>query len=146
MGEAGTWGTSPRVSIEREVSTRGHDGFVVGCRSLLRGERVDRELLLALAGPAAQPFLADPDRPDAYWLRVWGARGLLWEWDEAAEAEIAAALSDESWRVREMALKVAARHRIGDVLDGVVACRADSVARVRAAADRAAQIIVGSSA
>ena len=39
--------------------------------------------------------------------------------------------------VREMAGKVIARHRVGDALDVVAALCADTVPRVRAAAERA---------
>ena len=52
-------------------------------------------------------------------------------------AVIANATRDEAWRVREMAAKVIARHRVGDALDAVAALRADPVQRVRAAAARA---------
>jgi HEAT repeat protein len=49
----------------------------------------------------------------------------------------AEALADEHWRVREMAAKVVARHRIGAALDRVAELRDDPVPRVRAAAERA---------
>jgi hypothetical protein len=58
-------------------------------------------------------------------------RGLLWAWDSA----VSIALRDESWRVREMAAKVA-RHLVGDALPAVVELRDDPVPRVRAAAQR----------
>jgi HEAT repeat protein len=47
------------------------------------------------------------------------------------------ALSDESWRVREMAAKVAARHRLDSVLAEVEDLQHDDNARVRRAAERA---------
>jgi hypothetical protein len=47
------------------------------------------------------------------------------------------ALNDEAWRVREMALKVVARHRLKDSLATVADLREDASARVRAAASRA---------
>jgi hypothetical protein len=46
-------------------------------------------------------------------------------------------MSDEAWRVRELAAKVVARHVIGDALPAVAALRADPIPRVRAAASRA---------
>jgi hypothetical protein len=46
-------------------------------------------------------------------------------------------MSDEAWRVREMAAKVTARHLVGDALPEVLALRDDPVPRVRAAAERA---------
>ena len=52
-----------------------------------------------------------------------------------------AALRDESWRVREMAAKVVARHALGDALPVVARLRGDPVARVRVAAHRAVKLL-----
>lgn len=64
---------------------------------------------MALGGPGAAKFPDGEPHGDSYWLRVWGARGLLWAWDDLAGDAIDVALRDEAWRVREMALKVVAR-------------------------------------
>lgn len=83
-------------------------------------------------------MLGGGPRPDQrYWFRVWGARGLLWNWDDSATGAITAALRDPSWRVREMAAKVIARHLVGDALAAVAGLRDDPAPRVRAAANRA---------
>jgi HEAT repeat protein len=103
----------------------------------VRGETADAELLLALAGPAARRFLDGEPHEDDYWLRVWGARGLLWAWDERALPEIRAALRDGAWRVREMALKAVAHHVVEGLAAEVAPLRADPNQRVRAAAERA---------
>ena len=76
-----------------------------------------------------------------YWLRVWAARGLLYAWDDQAVGSVAAALDDESWRVREMAAKVAARHGLGDLVTGLAGLRDDPVPRVRTAATRAVAVL-----
>jgi len=131
------WGTTPRASIEAECARRGQDAVVAGCEELVRGGRVDDALLLALAGPAATPFLAGAARDDDYWLRVWGLRGLLHAWDDGAADVVRIALGDDHWRVREMALKVVAKHGVDEALDDVLALRSDANARVRAAAQRA---------
>jgi len=47
------------------------------------------------------------------------------------------ALNDDAWRVREMALRVVARHRLDDALTTVADLQEDPVPRVRAAASRA---------
>lgn len=87
--------------------------------------------------------------------RVWAARGLLHAWDpacgypacrDAATEAIIHATSDDAWRVREMAGKVIARHRVGDALDAVAALRADGVPRVRAAAQRAVAALTAAGA
>ena len=76
-----------------------------------------------------------------YWLRVWGARGLLWNWDPRAVDPIRTALGDDAWRVREMAAKVVARHLVDDVQPDVAALVDDPVPRVRAAASRALALL-----
>lgn len=100
---------------------------------------MDPALVRALGGPGADAFLDGSTRADTYWLRVWGARGLLWALDDesvdgAVVGAVRRALGDEHWRVREMALKVVARHEIGDALPAVVELREDPVPRVRSAA------------
>ncbi len=140
------WGRTPRASIERECARRGKPAVVEGCRRLVGGDDVDPGLLEALAGPGARVFSSGPRREDVYWLRVWGTRGLLWVWDDSATPTIVLALGDVSWRVREMALKVVARHLLGDLLPAVVELRTDPVPRVRAAAARAVAVLTAASA
>ncbi|MGN6330336.1 MAG: HEAT repeat domain-containing protein [Motilibacteraceae bacterium] len=139
MTSSSRWGISPRQSIEAECARRGRDAVVDGCRALLREEDADPALLLALGGPPARKFLDGHAHEDGYWVRVWAARGLLWAWQEQALPELRRCLSDESWRVREMGLKVVARHRVDDLLEEVAQLRDDPVARVR---DQAARCLV----
>jgi hypothetical protein len=130
------WGTSPRDSIERECQRRGKDEVVSGCISLLGGKGADAELIYALGGPPASwVFTGEAPGPD-YWLRVWAARGLLWAWDDAALACIVNALEDDAWRVREMALRVVAKHRLTDAATAVTALQDDPNSRVTSAASR----------
>jgi hypothetical protein len=82
-----------------------------------------------------------------YWSRVWATRGLLlYAWNETATATVVLAASDEAWRVREMAAKVIARHRIVDGLDAVIRLSGDPVPRVRAAAQRAIAVLTAAGA
>ena len=105
------------------------------CVDLLAGRDVDPALVRVLGGPHADRYLDDPVH--AYWLRVWGARGLLWNWDPSAVPAVQAALTDEAWRVREMGAKVVARHLVGEALPALGELVHDPVPRVRAAASRA---------
>lgn len=131
-------GLTPRLRAEAEAARRGRAELVAGCRRLVEGRDVDDGLVLVLGGPHARHVLAGGPRPDQeYWLRVWGLRGLLWVWDEAAGEAVLAALRDPAWRVREMAVKVVARHHVGAAFPVAVALREDPSARVRAAAARA---------
>ncbi len=132
------WELTPRESVEMECARRGRGPVVAGCIALLRGQDVDDNLIMALGGPAGRVVLDDgPKQRNQYWRRVWGARGLLHVFDEQAAEAIIVALGDEHWRVREMAAKVIARHKIGAALTAVADLRDDPVPRVRAAAERA---------
>ncbi|MBA2312573.1 MAG: HEAT repeat domain-containing protein [Actinobacteria bacterium] len=137
MGAHSSWGQTPRQSIENESERRGKDAVVAGCIALLEGREADVELIVALGGAPAYWAVSGERGGPRYWLRVWGARGLLWAWDDDALPAITAALNDDSWRVREMAAKVVARHRLGEARPIVADLRQDPTPRVRAAASRA---------
>jgi HEAT repeat len=133
------WQLTPRQSIEAECARTGKPSVVDRCVALLDGRGPDLGFVAVLAGPGAD-FIADQapgDETNLYWLRVWATRGLLWAWDDRALPSLRAALTDPAWRVREMAAKVVARHRLGDLLAPVAELRADPTSRVRVAADRA---------
>jgi HEAT repeat protein len=92
------------------------------CVDLLEG--ADRT-----AYPDAMPYLTgvvfDEDSPTFYpsqwkdyWVRTWGARGLLYVWDDSATSAVVAGLDDEHWRPGEMCLKVSTRREIGEAGPG----------------------------
>ncbi|MGO8958630.1 MAG: HEAT repeat domain-containing protein [Streptosporangiaceae bacterium] len=136
------WELTPRQSIDKECARRGRGQVVAGCVALLRRQDVDDDLVIALGGPMSQLVLDDgPRQANQYWRRVWGARGLLHCYDSQADEAVTEALADEHWRVREMAAKVVARHRIGAAFDAVLGLRDDPVPRVRTAATRATIIL-----
>ena len=130
-------GLTPRERIEAECARRGRAAVVDDCLALLAGETEER-LILSLTSPAAaRKYFDGREHEDLYWFRVWALRGLLWAWDDRATGRLRDSMSDEAWRVREMAAKVVARHQVGDALPEVARLRADPVPRVRAAAERA---------
>ena len=139
------WQLTPRQSVELECARRGRAQVVAGCVALLRRQEVDDNLVLALGGPLGQVVLDDgPRQVHQYWRRVWGARGLLYAWAgnlQSAESAVIEALSDEHWRVREMAAKVVAKRQLGAALERVADLREDKVPRVRAVAERAVVIL-----
>jgi hypothetical protein len=135
------WGKTPRQSVEDACAWRGVPSVVAGCVDLLDGKRADDDLVPALGGPPADWIrTGEPAGPD-YWLRVWGARGLLYAWDDSARPAVVRALNDEAWRVRDMALKVVARHNVEEASEQVRRLRTDPSARVRASASRAQQAL-----
>jgi HEAT repeat protein len=143
---AAIWELTPRQSIEAECLRRGKPAVISGCIALLEGRgEVDDALILALGGPAAESVLGGAaGGRDGYWPRVWAARGLLYAWHDRAAPAIIRATADDAWRVREMAAKVIARHRVGDALPAVAGLQTDDVPRVRAAAGRAVLILTAS--
>src|SRR3954470_1714677 len=132
-----SWGMTPRESVEQECARRGRADVVAGCVATPAGGGVGADLILALGGPPARWVVTGEPSGPPYWLRVWALRGLLWAWDDVAIQSVETALQDDAWRVREMALKVVARHRLEDPLATVAGLQDDPVARVRAAASRA---------
>ena len=67
---------------------------------------------------------------------MWGARGLLYVWDDSATGAVLDGLRDESWRVAEMCLKVSARREL-PCGDDAVRLAGHELPRVRATAMRA---------
>jgi hypothetical protein len=135
-----TAAATPETRIRAECARRGEDAFVAGCVALLEGrfDEVDDGLVVVLGGEHGRAVLDGCNGgKSGYWPRVWAARGLLHAWDDTATDAIITATADPAWRVREMAGKVVARHRVGAALEAVAGLRADDVARVRAAAERA---------
>jgi hypothetical protein len=143
MGGSSHWAKTPQQSVQDECTRRGVASVVAGCVDLLNDKPADDELVLALGGPPADWVrTGDPSGPP-YWLRVWAARGLLYAWDVSARPAVLKALHDDAWRVREMALKVVALHRLQAASEHVDELRSDPSARVRAAASRTSRALGG---
>lgn len=106
---------------------------------LIAGAELDGVMRDVFSQVHSQPWL--DNEVNAYWLRVWGARGLMWNWDPRAVESIRAALADEAWRVREMAAKVVARNLVDEAQPQVAELVHDPVPRVRAAAARALALL-----
>jgi HEAT repeat protein len=155
MSGSSWWGTTPPESIAQACARRGAGDVVAGCIGLLHDDHtvavVAPGLIAALAGPQAVRYL-DAPTDQRYWLRVWGARGLLWALgadgapaadDAAVIGAVVAALGDEHWRVREMAAKVVARYRMDQAQPRIAGLLTDATPRVRIAAARALRLLSG---
>ena len=123
---------TPAENARHAVELFGRDVVVDRCEELLSGIATDN----------------DPRYPDiawlkghinwpAHWSRVWGARGLLHIGPPARPTLVVDALTDDAWRVREMVLKVIARHEFDDPSERVAERLEDPVERVRQQAMRA---------
>lgn len=135
-------GETPQFRIEMACERFGRAEVIRRCLALLAGGSDDPRFIVMLGGPHAMDLIGAGTPAQSYWLRVWAARGLLWAGPGDDIDVLRAALTDDSWRVREMTCKVAARYRLGDLLDDISALESDSVPRVRAAAIRAVTLIV----
>lgn len=136
---------TPRLRIELACDRLGRTEVIERCLRLLEDELDEPDFVVTLGGGPAARLLADGVPSDqAYWPRVWALRGLLWAGPGDDAERLRPAFADSSWRVREMACKVVARHRLGDLLDDVAALETDPIGRVRVAASRAVVSIVAS--
>jgi hypothetical protein len=133
---------SPRDLLALLSAEIGEVDSALACADLLAADdpHDHAEILLFLGGRAGQSVL-DGGQWRPYWARVWGARGLLYVWTDAAAPVVVRRLSDEHWRVAEMCVKVAAKREIGEAGPGVAALAAHALPRVRAAVVRTLGII-----
>ncbi len=76
-----------------------------------------------------------------YWVRTWGARGLLHCWGDAATRPVVAGLADEHYRPAEMCLKVSTQHEVAGAGPGAALLTRHALPRVRANAVRALGVV-----
>jgi HEAT repeat protein len=134
------------VRLIQEFAARaGSDEFLSVCLALMAG--ADRNAyvpeLRSLTGHAWEPgdSVFDPEKWPDYWVRSWGARGLLHVWDDRATDAIVAGLGDEHWRPAEMCLKVVTRHEVAGAGDGAELLLKHALPRVRIQALRALAVV-----
>jgi HEAT repeat protein len=123
----------------------GRRRFVEVCCDLLAGAArtsyVDElRYLTGHSWDAGDPVLDDTVWKD-YWVRTWGARGLLHCWSDSASDAVVAGLGDEHYRPAEMCLKVSARYDVAGAGPGAAALSTHDLPRVRAAALRALAVV-----
>jgi hypothetical protein len=118
----------------------GRERFLRVCSDLLAGAPRTAYVpeLRYLTGHGWQPGSAilDPEVWKDYWVRTWGARGLLHCWSDAATDVVVAGLADEHYRPAEMCLKVAAKHDVAGAGPGAARLVGHDLPRVRAQAVR----------
>ena len=130
------------VNLELPIAARiaaaserhGEDTVVERAVSLIEGNNEGKEFLLVVGGEHAQGIL--DGAPVLYWPELWGTRALLHAWNDSAADAVRTALSNQAWRVREMATRVVATRRV-EAHEQLVALLEDETPRVRAAAARA---------
>ena len=120
--------------IAAAIAHYGEQTVALNALALLRGENAGKDFLLYAGGRHGLGIL--DGAPTLYWPALWGARTLLYVWDESAASDVVAALGDQAWRVREMCARVVLERDVPAVQE-LVALTSDKNARVRAAALRA---------
>jgi hypothetical protein len=139
-------GDRPIAARIRELDAHiGRARFVEVCCDLLGG--ADRTSyvpeLRYLTGHSWAP--GDPTFDRAvwkdYWVRTWGARGLLHCWQDAATGQVVAGLGDVHYRPAEMCLKVSARHDVAGSGPGAALLTRSPLPRVRANAARTLGVV-----
>jgi hypothetical protein len=125
---------TPATRVADAITTLGEDGVVERAIALLAGFNVGEEFLLVAGGTHAQGLL--DGAPPLYWPEVWGARVLLYAWNDTATDAVLAGLQNQAWRVREMCCRVAAARHL-NAAEYLRELLTDDTARVRAAAARA---------
>jgi HEAT repeat protein len=129
---------SPGNRIALAIERFGEPDVADRAAALLNGTNEGEEFLLWVGGRHAQGVL--DGAPALYWPEVWGARTLLYAWDESAVGAIRSGLANRAWRVREMCARVVASREL-PLGDELVLMLADEVARVRANAARALGVV-----
>ena len=76
-----------------------------------------------------------------YWVRTWGARGLLYCWDDSATRAVVTGLADEHYRPAEMCLKVSAKYDVAGTGPGAALLTRHELPRVRANAVRTLGVV-----
>jgi hypothetical protein len=129
---------SLEARLEADAQREGAAATARRACSLLEGGYEGEGFLRVVGGSHAEGILGGA--PALYWPELWGARALLYVWDDSAAPVVIAALGNQSWRVREMCAKVCAARGIGTSKD-LARLTTDEHARVRSAAARALAVV-----
>jgi hypothetical protein len=129
---------SPGDRIALAVARFGEAEVADRAVALLTGHNEGEEFLLWVGGRHARGIL--DGAPALYWPEVWGARTLLYAWDESAASAVGEGLTNQAWRVREMCCRVVAGREL-HLGERLLPLLTDETARVRANAARALGIV-----
>lgn len=134
---AGPAGETPRNAVANLVTAHGTTWVIDRCLEVVTKGDVDAELLVGLSGRHAELVLQGREGGvEGSWPKVWSLRALLYVWEARAASAVKGALRDESWRVREMALKVMVRRQLRCPDSTLASLVRDPNERVRNAAAR----------
>jgi HEAT repeat protein len=130
---------TPREAVAKACREAGEQQVALWCAELIRHPDWDHEVLKWIGGASLAAYRERDltNEVNEYWLRVWGARALLYAWTPAAGPAVVSGLDDPAWRVREMCGKVARLRELGEAAEPLARLTKDEAARVRLAAVKA---------
>lgn len=117
--------------IHAAIAHYGEDVVSANAVTLLRAKNAGKDFLLYVGGRHALGILEGA--PALYWPELWGARTLLYVWNDSAAPYIVVGLTNQAWRVREMCARVVTLREL-NVAPKLVRMTTDEVPRVRSAA------------
>lgn len=120
--------------IRTQVARESEQTVALRAAALLQGGYEGESFLLVVGGEHADGILKGA--PSLYWPELWGARALLYVWDEKAADAVLAGLANPAWRVREMCARVCTERVLGGQRK-LTRLTTDENPRVRAAGARA---------
>lgn len=120
--------------LRTQLAREGERTVALRAASLLQGGYEGEAFLLTVGGEHADGILKGA--PSLYWPELWGARALLYVWDDEAADAVIAGLANPAWRVREMCARVCAERLLGGQKK-LTRLTTDENPRVRAAGARA---------
>lgn len=120
--------------LRAQVAREGERTVALRAAALLGGGYEGESFLLVVGGEHADGVLKGA--PSLYWPELWGARALLYVWDDAAADAVVAGLANPAWRVREMCARVCTERILGGQKK-LARLTTDEHPRVRAAGARA---------
>ncbi|MCM6764280.1 HEAT repeat domain-containing protein [Rathayibacter sp. ZW T2_19] len=120
--------------LRAQVAREGERTVALRSAALLTGGYEGESFLLVVGGEHADGVLKGA--PSLYWPELWGARALLYVWDDEAADAVVAGLANSSWRVREMCARVCTERVLGGQKK-LARLTTDEHPRVRSAGARA---------
>ncbi|WP_244255755.1 HEAT repeat domain-containing protein [Rathayibacter sp. VKM Ac-2760] len=120
--------------LRAQVAREGERTVALRSAALLGGGYEGESFLLTVGGEHAAGVLQGA--PSLYWPELWGARALLYVWDDQAADAVVAGLVNSAWRVREMCARVCAERVLGGQKK-LARLTTDEHPRVRSAGARA---------
>ncbi len=126
---------TPATRVSAAIASLGEAEVVERAIALLAGFNAGEDFLLVAGGEHAKGIL--DGAPPLYWPEVWGARVLLYAWNDTAVDAVTAGLQNRAWRVREMCARVVGSRVLLAAASVLRELLTDDVARVRAAGARA---------